>query len=348
MDIDGDGDLDLVVGDGNTDANLTLYTNEGASGAPRYVLTDPDWLGLDYDFGGYAPTFGDLDGDGDADLLVGGFNGRLAFLENTGSATDPQFVLRDERAFGIDAGQYAKPTLADIDGDGDLDLFVGESNGRVFVYRNTGTPEAATFATESNGTPVADDLAFRDASGLPDDVGQESAPSLADLDGDGDLDALVGSSPGDISLYRNVGTATAPVFEAAGEIDAERLTTTPRAADLTGDGRLDLFAGTDAGGLLFWTGTFGVAAEPGASGSLRMEAFPNPSSGEVSLAFGRPVRGEVVVRDALGREVQRLAVASATATWDGRDASGGEAPAGVYLLRLEGDAPAATRVTLAR
>ncbi|OZC02201.1 FG-GAP repeat domain-containing protein [Rubricoccus marinus] len=345
-DIDGDGDLDMIVGDGNTDANLTLYTNTGTSGAPRFALTDPDWLALDYDFGGYAPTFGDLDADGDLDLLVGGFNGRLAFLENTGTATAPVYELRDERYAGIDAGQYAKPDLADIDGDGDLDLLVGESNGRVFLYRNAGTPEAASFATASNGTPGPADLAFRDDLGLTDDVGQESAPSAADLDGDGDLDILIGSSPGDIAVYLNVGSATAPAYQAAGEIDAERLTIVPRAADLTGDGLVDLVAGSDAGGLLYWANTFTTASVAPPSGLLRLDAYPNPSSGEVRLAFGRAVRGEVVVHDARGREVRRVVVSSADATWDGRDASGSDAPAGVYLLQFEGLASA--QVTLAR
>ncbi len=345
-DIDGDGDLDMVVGDGNTDANLSLYTNTGASGAPSFALTDADWLALDYDFGGYAPTFGDLDGDGDLDLLVGGFNGRLARLENTGTATAPVYELRDPRYFDIDAGQYAKPDLADIDGDGDLDLLVGESNGRVFLYRNAGTPEAAQFATASNGTPGPADLAFRDDLGLTDDVGQESAPSAADLDGDGDLDILIGSSRDGIAVYLNNGSATAPRYAASGVIPAERLTVVPRAADLTGDGRVDIIAGSDAGGLLFWTNTFQTAGAPGPTGSLRLDAYPNPSSGDVRLAFGRAVRGEVIVRDARGREVRRVPVSSAEAIWDGRDAGGSEAPSGVYLLDFDG--LAATRVTLAR
>ena len=120
----------------------------------------------------------------------------------------------------------------------------------------------------------------------------------------------------------------------------------PRAADLTGDGRVDLVAGSDAGGLLFWANTFSTASVPPPPGSLRMDAYPNPSSGEVRLAFGRSVRGEVVVRDARGREVRRVPVASASATWDGRDAAGGDAPAGVYVLAFGGVASA--QVTLAR
>ncbi|MEL6616281.1 MAG: FG-GAP-like repeat-containing protein, partial [Bacteroidota bacterium] len=347
-DLDGDGDLDMVVGDGNTDANLALYTNVGASGAPRYSLTDADWLGLDYDFGGYAPVFGDLDADGDFDLLVGGFNGRMAYLENTGSATAPEFIVREQRFGGIDAGQYAKPTLADVDGDGDLDLALGESNGRVFLYRNTGSPEAPAFTTASNGTPGDADLAFRDAIGLPNDVGQESSPAFADLDSDGDLDVLLGSSTGEIQIFRNAGTPEAPQFEPAGSLSGDRLTTVPRAADVTGDGVPEIISGTDSGGLLYWANTYSTAAEPVLTGALRLDAYPNPSSGDVRIRFGSVVRGELVVRDALGREVQRFPVMADEATWDGRTASGDDAPAGAYWLVLDSDPALSARVTLAR
>lgn len=346
-DLDGDGDLDMVVGDGNTDANLALYTNVGASGAPRYALTDADWLGLDYDFGGYAPVFGDLDADGDLDLLVGGFNGRMAYLENTGSATSPEFVLREQRFGDIDAGQYAKPTLADLDGDGDLDLALGESNGRVFLYRNTGSPQSPAFTTASNGTPGDTDLAFRDAIGLPDDVGQESSPAFADLDGDGDLDALLGSSTGEILIFRNAGTPEAPAFEDAGALSGDRLTTVPRAADVTGDGRPEIISGADSGGLLYWANTYSTATAPGPIGSLRLDAFPNPTSGAVRVQFGRVVRGDLIVRDALGREVRRMPVAADEATWDGRDASGDAAPAGAYWLMLDSDPARPAQVTIA-
>lgn len=346
-DLDGDGDLDVVIGDGNTNANLALYRNEGTASAPRLVLEDDDWLAFEYDFGGYAPDFGDLDGDGDLDLLVGGFNGRLAYLENTGSTTAGEWVERETRFNGIDAGQYARPSLGDIDGDGDLDLIVGESNGRVFLYRNVGSASAPQFETQSNGQPVQADLDFRDAIGLPDDIGQESGPELADLDGDGDLDVLIGSATGEIAIYQNVGTATAPQFESVGFIDAERLTTTPRAGDLTGDGVLDIVAGADSGGLLFWGGTYDVAAAPPPAPEPGLAAYPNPSTGAVHISPGASASGEIVVRDVRGREVRRLG-ADAEPTWDGRDASGAPVPAGVYLVHLGDDVEGGVRVTLAR
>ena len=68
-----------------------------------------------YDFGAYAPVFVDIDNDADLDLFVGGFNGRLAFLRNTGSSTNPVYALEEERFQNIDVGQYIRPSFGDVD-----------------------------------------------------------------------------------------------------------------------------------------------------------------------------------------------------------------------------------------
>ena len=75
-----------------------------------------------------APTFGDLDGDGDLDLVVGEYDGVLNYYENVGSAASPSYVAVTGAASpfdGIDVGDTSAPALADVDGDGDLDLVVG-------------------------------------------------------------------------------------------------------------------------------------------------------------------------------------------------------------------------------
>ena len=266
-DLDGDGDLDLVVGneadpEDPSRATLARFENVGTDAAPSFELRDGDWLGLRYDYGAYAPAFGDLDGDGDLDLLVGGFNGRFALLRNTGTAEAPVYDLEDERFQNVDAGQYGRGALGDLDGDGLLDLVTGASNGRVRLYRNVGTASAPAFGTASNGTPDSLDVAYGTGIGIPDDVGQDSAPALADLDGDGDLDLVVGTAEGDLLTFQNVGSPTAPRFEPGGAVPGGRRRTAPALGDLDGDGQAEVVAGADAGGLLFWHGRGGAWAAP--------------------------------------------------------------------------------------
>ncbi len=352
-DIDGDGDPDVVVGsesspDASGRARLALYRNVGTATAPSLVLEDADWLSLAYDYGGYAPIFGDLDGDGDPDLIVGGFNGRFALLLNDGTQTAPNFRLVETTTGtpgfgGVDAGQYARGALGDVDGDGDLDFVTGASSGRVRLYRNTGTPQTPSFATEANGMPTQPDLDHALAIGIPDDTGEDSAPTLTDLDGDGDLDLLIGRSTGQILVYRNTGSRTAPQFSAEAPVAAGRRRTVPAAADLDGDGDVDLLAGTDAGGLLFWRTAGGTSTESlPERGGLRLDVRPNPSSGASRFVSSAAVRGEAVVFDARGREVRRVVFTGLEAEWDGRDASGRALPAGVYLVRLTADGTVAT------
>ena len=172
-DIDGDGLLDLVVGE--RDGALFYYENTGTTSSPTYTArtgTANPFNGIDV--GTYStPAFADIDGDGLLDLIIGERGGNLNYYENTGTASAPTYTARIANPFnGIDVGSFSTPTFADIDGDGDPDLVLGEENGNLFYYENTGTASSPTY-TARTGTA-------NPFSGI--DVGDVSTPTFADID----------------------------------------------------------------------------------------------------------------------------------------------------------------------
>ena len=136
----------------------------------------------------------DIDGDGDLDALVGEGAGNINFLLNVGTSTTAIFNLSPDTApFGLsDVGGFSVPSFADIDGDGDFDAFVGESDGNINFFINVGTSTAADFNLSSTTAPF----------GLS-DIGGFSFLSFADIDSDGDLDAFVGEDDVTINFLNN-------------------------------------------------------------------------------------------------------------------------------------------------
>jgi|GEM_PF-467839 len=235
-DIDGDGDLDLFAGFRYGD--IQFYRNTGTANAPAFASPfNTNRIGLLGPSGGYnSPSFADIDGDGDLDAFIGGADGKLHFSRNVGSAVAPAFVSQTA-TFGIgDVGSYANPTFADIDSDGDLDVFIGANDGKTQFFRNIGTANNPSFVKQANNFGIAD-------------VGFGSAyPSLVDFDGDGDLDAVVGDFFGNSQFFRNIGTATAPSFsKVIGSFGIPEVGdyAHPTFVDIDGDGDLDAFIGED-------------------------------------------------------------------------------------------------------
>ena len=132
VDIDNDMDLDLFVGEGS--GTINFYRNEGSVTEPNFVLVSDKYL--DIDVGRRSvPTFADLDNDGDYDMIIGREAPGLDYYENSGTATDPTFVLNP--SFSLIVPALSAPAFVDIDSDGDLDFFSGGDGGGLVFYRNS-------------------------------------------------------------------------------------------------------------------------------------------------------------------------------------------------------------------
>jgi len=251
VDVDGDGDMDAFIGE--SDGNIGYYENTGTPQVPTFTertgAANPfNCVNVGADS---TPTFVDVDGDGDMDAFIGEKDGVINYYENTGSTTNPTFTERTGAANpfnGVRVGVDSTPTFVDVDGDGDMDAFIGAKYGFINYYENTGASLAPTF-TERTG-------AANPLNGV--NVGDGSAPTFVDVDGDGDMDAFIGGKYGHIHYYENTGTSLAPTFTertgAANPLNGVYVygNSAPSFVDVDGDGDMDAFIGEYYGSINYY------------------------------------------------------------------------------------------------
>ena len=353
IDADFDGVNDLVVAsntlDNNNDLvsqrdNVRLYRNAAASGAPAFRFQPQGFLANDMvDVSeAAAPTFGDLDGDGLADMLIGSYadrvNGQyrasLTYYRNAGTAARPVFRLVTRDYLGLAAQGTApalfyalKPVLVDLNRDGALDLAYAANYQNVnYIYFILNTAKAGQPAAFDPAT--ANYLKPQGAAGsgvLPAFVGD--MPCFADVDGDGYVDLLVGTDsytePGmALRYFRNQGPGAAlenafvavnndfgRLRDAAGQRPG-RLS--PAVADFDGDGRPDLVTADNTGTVRFFSNYRTLLTGPAAP---RTDLFWNALLGRYEgarLGQGALVRYGLAAADVNADGVPELFVGTET------------------------------------
>jgi len=325
-DLDGDEDLDLVVG--NNAGALIFFRNSGNVISPVFTLEDTMFAGISGDYS-YAPAFDDLDSDGDQDMVLGRFDGRVLVYRNDGPAG---YLCVDT----IMASQYASPAVGDVDGDNDPDLIVGTGAGTLQLFLNAG--DSAHFLFQPEPDPS-----------LAVDVGVNARPCLRLNRSTGRVDLYVtpaaapagSADQSRIYYFKNNGTGTAPRFDSPDDHFGPGVPFEPALAfgDLDGDGDDDILVGTSKGGLVYFrndeaTGIEGRPALP--ENFALMQNYPNPFNGSTTISYtlGASAAVSLDVYDLRGAMVSRLASGREgpgphEVRWDPKTR-----PSGIYYARL--------------
>lgn len=225
-DLDDDGDLEIISGGGFGDLDIVM--NIGSPQTPIWdTLIINRAFGIDVGFKS-TPVFWDENNDGIIDLLIGNDKGELYFYKNIGTPDSASFELITKNYAGVNFGllDYVAPCIADLDQDGQDELWMTEHYGNINYYKRE----------ESHWAWITGDYL------QPLDVGRNSYCNFADLNGDGLLDMVIGKINGNIRVYFNQGTPTVPnwVLETEAFLTIDSNNSQPNFCDLLGGDKVEL------------------------------------------------------------------------------------------------------------
>lgn len=283
VDINNDSLVDMIFGNYGYHQNsadyisgLSYYENKGTLHEPSFELKSIDYAGISsLNLLSIYPCFGDIDSDGDEDMIIGESDGYIHLYTNKANlGEEADFILASPIYQNIDVGQYSSPQLVDVNRDNLIDLLIGERNGNINYYQNTGSVSNANFIFVTDSFGKINVCAEGAVSGY-------SVPFLVEIDTVGKYTLMVGSERGYIYKYENIDNNLEGVFL---QVDSnfqniwEGIRSTVSIADINNDGAMDLGVGNYRGGISLFKNSIVQDSTPIIDTSaFNISIYPNPA-----------------------------------------------------------------------
>lgn len=325
FDYDADGLEDIIIANEGQVAGggslmlgtLTLYKNVGTATLPSYQKITDNYANVKNDsLRAIAATFGDIDGDGDKDMIIGDQTGKFHYYQNLAGPGNPAyFAPVVKNAFGgIDVGSFATPLLYDMDTDGKIDLIAGNQNGKIFYYRNKGTLTSPNFVLEDSYFGEIDVRRYGYGSSA------FSVPCIVDLNKNNNYDLLVGSQSGYLYYYPDVQSLVSSTYvhtkftlqDSSFQNIEHGLRCAPAKTDWNNDGYDDIAIGLVTGGLKMYQNN-GVLSTQSPKHELlqSLTFYPNPPQNLVHIQINTPKSNTYLeLTDITGKALKSVPVQS--------------------------------------
>ncbi len=299
VDYNNDGLLDIVIS--NTGyysssavykTGLALYENTGTSTNPKYNLISRDWMGLSsLNINNMSPSFGDLDNDGDLDMVCGSADGLLHFFRNiaaTGQSISLQFV--PNYFGGLDLGNNTTPFIVDLNNDAKPEIIVGERFFNINLISNTGTPTSPNYVLTTDSLWKIDlGKKLRYPSG-------RTSVSIASLNPlkNSEKYLLISNGNGMIYIYKNLPSSYTEAIQnfaisddslyvSNGNYGGGNVAFHISVADINADFLPEIITGTPQGGLLLFKNESTFSSISKKNYNAQIEIYPNPANNSFQI-----------------------------------------------------------------